>query len=86
MRKPRPLRAKRLAEFLAAAEAHEAVLMQRLRDAEARDVFAQMGSAQQGHPQGQRAEHTMAPRCAYQTNEEETDVYAGLEIYEEYRA
>jgi putative transposase len=35
--------AKRLADLLAEAEAHELVLMQRLRDMEARDVFAQMG-------------------------------------------
>ncbi len=35
--------AKRLAEFLAEAQAHEQILMQRLHDVEARDVFAQMG-------------------------------------------
>jgi hypothetical protein len=35
--------AKRLAEFLASAEAHEVLLSQRLQDAELRDVFAQMG-------------------------------------------
>jgi transposase InsO family protein len=35
--------AKRLADLLASAEAHEEVLMQRLQDLEARDVFAQMG-------------------------------------------
>jgi putative transposase len=77
---------KRLAEFLAAAEAHEAVLLQRRRDAEARDVFAHMGSAQQGHHQEQRAEDAMPPRGEPQTPAGETDVYAGLEIYEEYRA
>ena len=77
---------KRLAEFLAAAEAHEAVLLQRLRDTEARDVFAHMGSAQQGQHQGQHLEHAKPPRCEPQTHEEATDGYAGLEIYEEYRA
>src|SRR5436305_6170691 len=35
--------AKRLADFLAEAEAHEQILRQRLQDAEARSVFAQMG-------------------------------------------
>ncbi len=39
--------AKRLADFLASAEEHELVLMQRLHDVEARDVFAHMG----GHHQ-----------------------------------
>jgi len=77
---------KRLAEFLAAAAAHEAVLLQRRRDAEAREVFAHMGSTQQGHHQEQRAEDTRPPRGEPQTSAGETDVYAGLEIYEEYRA
>jgi len=76
---------KRLAEFLAAAEAHEAVLLQRLRDAEARDVFAHMGSSQQGQLQEQRAAPAVPPRVEPQANAEATDVYAGLEIYEEYR-
>jgi len=34
--------AKRLADFLAEAQTHEQILMQRLQDMEARDVFAQM--------------------------------------------
>ncbi len=34
--------AKRLADFLAEAETHEQILMQRFHDVEARDVFAQM--------------------------------------------
>ena len=76
---------KRLAEFLAAAEAHEAVLLQRLRDAEARDVFAHMGSSQQGQLQEQRAAPAVPPRVEPKANAEATDVYAGLEIYEEYR-
>ena len=35
--------AKRLADFLAEAQTHEQILMQRLHDMEARNVFAQMG-------------------------------------------
>ncbi len=38
--------ARRLAEFLASAEAHEVVLTQRLQDTEAQDVLAQMGGYQ----------------------------------------
>jgi putative transposase len=38
--------AKRLADFLAEAESHEQILMQRLQDVEAREVFAQMGGHQ----------------------------------------
>jgi transposase InsO family protein len=38
--------AKRLADFLASAQAHETILMQRLHDLEARDVFAHLGGYQ----------------------------------------
>jgi hypothetical protein len=34
--------AKRLADFLASAQTHEQILLQRFQDMEARDVFAQM--------------------------------------------
>jgi hypothetical protein len=44
-----------------------------------------MGSYQQGPSQAQRAEHSVPPQCEPQAHEENTDVYAGLEIYEEYQ-
>ncbi|MGZ3625071.1 MAG: hypothetical protein ACXVDN_21715 [Ktedonobacteraceae bacterium] len=78
--------AKRLAEFLSSAQSHEAVLTQRLRDAEAQSVFAQMGGYQ-GKPQEERdsaCEGSVQSIPAPQ-EKEETDVYAGLEIYEEYQ-
>ncbi len=77
--------AKRLAEFLASAEAHEVVLTQRLQDAELQDVFAQMGgmrshqsSEQPPQTQDEASSEPLPPG-------EEEDVYAGLEIYEEYQ-
>ena len=80
--------AKRLAEFLASAEAHEVVLTQRLRDAEAQDVFAQMGGGRGIEPGekllGEQASST-PPQAEQEACEEEEDVYAGLEIYEEYQ-
>ena len=80
--------AKRLAEFLADARGHEAVLMQRQRDAEAQDVFAQMGGYRKEQPK-QTASTPPMPSQSTQTlpesAEEEANVYAGLEIYEEYR-
>jgi hypothetical protein len=76
---------KRLAEFLSEASAHEAILAQRLRDAEARTVFAQMGGSQgkQDEDQSPASDQTVLPKQEH--GEEETDVYAGLEIYEEYQ-
>jgi hypothetical protein len=50
--------AKRLAEFLADACAHEGVLMQRQRDAEAQDVFVQMG----GSP-NEASQHPLRSQC-----------------------
>ncbi len=82
------MRGKRLAEFLASAEAHEVVLTQRLQDAEAQDVFAQMGGMQGNEPSEQLIDEQASPLLAQaeqaQRGEEE-DVYAGLEIYEEYQ-
>ena len=79
---------KRLAEFLASAEAHEVVLTQRLQDAEAQDVFAQMGGVQDHEPRekplDEQASAVISPPEQTQ-GEEEADVYAGLEIYEEYQ-
>ena len=82
--------ARRLAELLASAEAHEVVLTQRLQDAEAHDVLAQMGGYQGALHQEQ--EHlpdgeTLAqiPLSEQEQSEEEADVYTGLEIYEEYQ-
>ena len=77
--------AKRLAEFLASAQAHEVVLLQRLQDVEAQDVFAQMGGIQGN----QRSEPTQptpptTPQPGQGQSEEEEDVYADLEIYQEY--
>jgi putative transposase len=79
--------AKRLAELLAQASAHEGVLRQRLQDVEAQDVFAQMGGMQALTPQEQSADESTAPRIPpveEERGEEEENVYAGLEIYEEY--
>jgi putative transposase len=49
--------AKRLADFLASAQAHEAILMQRLHDLEVRDVFALLGGYQM-HVSGQAVAET----------------------------
>lgn len=82
--------ARRLAEFLASAEAHEVVLTQRLQDVEAQDVLTQMGGYQgalykeQEHlPESETL--SQIPPSEQEQSEEEADVYAGLEIYEEYR-
>jgi putative transposase len=81
--------AKRLAEFLSSAQSHEAVLMQRLRDAEAQSVFAQMGGYHGKHHEepNPQSEGSLQSTPAEQEKQgkEETDVYAGLEIYEEYQ-
>jgi hypothetical protein len=81
---------KRLAEFLASAEAHEALLIQRLQDAEAQDVLAQMGGYPGAGPKEQKklfdgADSAKNPPSQQEQGEKETDVYAGLEIYEEYQ-
>ena len=86
--KNQAITAKRLAEFLADACAHEAVLTQRQRDAEAQDVFAQMGASRKEALQNPSLEHPpSAPTSLTESAPavQETDVYAGLEIYEEYR-
>jgi len=81
---------RRLAEFLASAEAHEVVLTQRLQDAEAHDVLAQMGGYQaalhkeQEHLSDDQTLSQIAPSEQDQS-EEEANVYAGLEIYAEYQ-
>ena len=79
---------KRLAEFLASAEAHEVVLTQRLQDAEARDVLAHMGGVQGHEPREKSLDEQTSPVISppEQTQgEEQEDVYAGLEIYQEYQ-
>ncbi len=91
--------AKRLAEFLAAVEVHEQVLMQRLHDLEARAVFAQLGEARL--PQGDILQPAEAPLLLSAAEEKQaapqvviteesmgaTDHEEGedLEVYEEYR-
>jgi len=80
---------KRLAEFLASAEAHEVVLTQRLADAEVQDVFAQMGGMK-SNLVGEKSVHLSEEEIRNTHTEplppaEEEDVYAGLEIYEEYQ-
>ncbi len=80
--------AKRLAEFLASAEAHEVVLTQRLQDAEGQDVFAQMGGMRGHHPSEMPLATEKGPDLAQVEQEltcEKEDVYANLEIYEEYQ-
>jgi putative transposase len=79
---------KRLAEFLASAQAHEALLLQRLRDAEAQEVLAQMGGSQSSsrtEKDACRDETTagMTSPPVLEPGAQEADVYAGLEIYEE---
>jgi hypothetical protein len=81
--------AKRLAELLSSVESHEVLLTQRLRDAEAQSVFAQMGGYQGNHHE-ERDHENEGPLQSISTEQEEqkkeeTDVYAGLEIYEEYQ-
>ena len=78
--------AKRLAEFLSSAELHEALLTQRLRDTEAQSVFAHMGGYQGKRHEEQDSECEGSLQSIPATQgKEETDVYAGLEIYEEYQ-
>ncbi len=80
--------ARRLAEFLASAEAHEVVLTQRLQDAEAQDVFAQMGGVQRHESSEQflNEQASLLISSADQGQSEgQEDRYAGLEIYEEYQ-
>lgn len=92
--------AKRLADFLASAQAHEAILTQRLHDLEARDVFAHMGGYHMQVP-GQTQEETesvaafpTAPQqhesggalmADGQAEGEDDDDLEGLEEYGEYR-
>jgi putative transposase len=75
--------AKRLAEFLASAEAHEVLLAQRLQDAELRDVFAQMGGMS-SYQSNEQPVSTKEEECSGPPLPDEEDAYAGLEIYEEY--
>lgn len=79
---------KRLAEFLASAEAHEVVFTQRLQDAEAQDVFAQMGSVhnvESGEKLLDEQTACMISQPEQAQDAQEEDMYAGLEIYEEYQ-
>ena len=80
--------ARRLAELLAEASAHEVLLTQRLQDVEAQDVFAQMGGVQGNELGEKRIEEQAAPTLSSSEQgqgEEKEDVYAGLEVYGEYR-
>jgi len=86
--KPQAITAKRLAEFLTEVSAHEAILMQRQQDAEAQDVFAQMGGYRKAQPELAVSLGSAEGTGRSQTQEpirEETDVYADLEVYGEYR-
>lgn len=92
--------AKRLADFLASAEAHEAVLAQRQHDLETRNVLARMGSyhmmlGEQEQMLFEDASSTLSPVSAQDTggaleppeliqDDEEGDL-ENLEEYEEYR-
>jgi len=79
---------KRLAEFLAEACAHEVLLTQRLQDVEAQDVFAQMGGGKGNESREKRLEEQAAPMLSSPEQgqgKEKEDVYAGLEVYGEYR-
>lgn len=78
--------AKRLAEFLASAETHEVVLTQRLQDAELQDVFAQMGGMST-HQSSEQLPQTKDEGCSEPSAAgKEENIYAGLEIYEEYQS
>jgi transposase InsO family protein len=92
--------AKRLAEFLASVESHEKVLMQRLHDLEARDVFARMGgyrmiqdeetSSEQASPAIPLSgvqEDTIGNIPVSEAQETDTDdeEFGALEMYGEYR-
>lgn len=92
--------AKRLADFLASAQAHEAILMQRLHDLEARDVFAGMGGYQMQAPGRARetTESMSIPSSSAQQNgpkgkqmadeqeiDEDDEDLEDLEEYEEYK-
>jgi putative transposase len=83
------LTAKRLAEFLAEASAHEVVLTQRLQDAEAQDVLAQMGGYQAGLPKDQPPSPDDIPSPIQSRRQDQTEMeaegYDGLEIYEVYQ-
>ncbi len=64
------------------------ILTQRLRDAEAQDIFAQMGSVRGIEPREKLLDEPASstiPQPEQAPSEEEEDVYAGLEIYEEYQ-
>jgi transposase InsO family protein len=90
--------AKRLADLLASAEAYEEVLMQRLHDLEARDVFARMSDPQlaEGAQNDAPGQHELYPNSSQQRDPhqtpkmgEEYDVQEEadeeLEEYEEYQ-
>jgi putative transposase len=86
--------AKRLAALLAEVQAHEEVLMQRLQDVEARDVFAQMGGyrlLQEGQelissePFAPQSEASLMEISNKPEIDEEDENLNDLEEYEEYR-
>jgi transposase InsO family protein len=86
--KERSITAKRLAEFLASVQEHEGLFLQRLHDSEAQDVFAQMGGIQSkelNEPLPNEPPPPMISQAEPEQQEEVEDVYAGLEIYEEYQ-
>ena len=60
--------------------------MQRQRDAEAQDVFAQMGASRKESSPSALPSPPREPALTVEEGaSEQTDVYAGLEVYEEYR-
>jgi putative transposase len=92
--------AKRLADFLASAQAHESVLMQRLHDLEARDVFARLGGYQMhvlsqaqeeakempiASPTAQKPELVSVQVRDDQAEDEDDEDLEDLEEYGEYR-
>jgi putative transposase len=87
--------AKRLADFLASAQAHEVILTQRLQDLEARDVFAHMGGYHMdtsGQSQEETKSVTVLPTAAQQhepsgeqVEDEDDEGLEDLEEYGEYR-
>jgi len=83
--------AQRLADLLADAQAHEAVLTQRLQDLEARDVFAQMAGSrllQEDQPRQEAGSTALPAAHAHRStglpSEEQVVVEDDLENLEEY--
>ena len=87
--------ARRLADLLAKASDYETVLLQRLQDLEAHDVFARMHGSHLAHPSEEQPDATPVESIPVPVNQQENTVSPATEIedqdeeeldeYEEYR-